>query len=147
LSIWQQSTLKADKNTPPYLDNITGFLIIRGRDWYVFAGAMNNYAILIIAVLFQRSDEFCVLFGGGDNNCFSAMSGAKIVTHDNAKEIYQYCGKSLHHSWTSRFLKFILSKILRRMLSRPVANAEALPLFMPHYRNSSKNWKSAGGKA
>jgi heat shock protein HtpX len=77
---------QADKNTRLTWIYIAGFLIFVVGIGYVFAGAMNNYAILIIAVLFSALMSFASYWWS--DKIVLAMSGAKVVTHDNAKEIY-----------------------------------------------------------
>jgi heat shock protein HtpX len=53
---------------------------------YVFAGAMDNSAILYGAVLFSIIMSFGSYWWS--DKIVLAMSGAKEVTHDNAREIY-----------------------------------------------------------
>ena len=77
---------QADKNTRLTWIYITGFLIFVIGVGYVFAGAMNNSAILVVAVLF--STLMSVASYWWSDKIVLAMSGAKEVTHENAKEIY-----------------------------------------------------------
>ncbi|MCX6762799.1 MAG: M48 family metalloprotease [Candidatus Moranbacteria bacterium] len=77
---------QADKNTRLTWIYILGFLIFVIGIGYVFAGAMNNYAILVIAVLFSVLMSFASYWWS--DKIVLAMSGAKAVTHENAKEIY-----------------------------------------------------------
>src|SRR3989339_302975 len=77
---------QADKNTRLTWIYITGFLIFVIGVGYVFAGAMNNSAILVAAVVF--STLISVASYWWSDKIVLAMSGAKEVTHDNAKEIY-----------------------------------------------------------
>lgn len=75
-----------DKNTRLTWLYITGFLVFVIAVGYVFAGAMGNSAILYGAVI------FAVLMSLGSywwsDKIVLAMSGAKEVTHGNAREIY-----------------------------------------------------------
>ncbi|MDP1845702.1 MAG: M48 family metallopeptidase [Candidatus Moranbacteria bacterium] len=77
---------QADKNTRLTWIYITGFLIFVIGIGYVFAGAMNNSIILIVAVLFSAVMSFASYWWS--DKIVLAMSGAKSVTHENAKEIY-----------------------------------------------------------
>lgn len=77
---------QADKNTRLTWIYILGFLIFVIGVGYVFAGAMNNYAILVIAVLFSVFMSFASYWWS--DKIVLAMSGAKEVTHENAKEIF-----------------------------------------------------------
>jgi len=77
---------QADKNTRLTWVYITGFLIFVIGVGYVFAGAMNNFAILVVAVIFSVLMSF-VSYWWSDKIVL-AMSGAKEVTHENAREIY-----------------------------------------------------------
>jgi heat shock protein HtpX len=77
---------QADKNTRLTWIYITGFLIFVIGVGYAFAGAMNNYAILIAAVIFSVLMSFASYWWS--DKIVLAMSGAKEVTHDNAKEIF-----------------------------------------------------------
>ncbi|MFH0929920.1 MAG: zinc metalloprotease HtpX [Candidatus Moraniibacteriota bacterium] len=77
---------QADKNTHLTWLYIAGFLIFVIGIGYVFAGAMHNYAILVIAVIFSVLMSFASYWWS--DKIVLAMSGAKAVTHENAKEIY-----------------------------------------------------------
>jgi heat shock protein HtpX len=77
---------QADKNTRLTWVYITGFLIFVIGVGYVFAGAMNNSLILYVAVAFSVVMSF-VSYWWSDKIVLT-MSGAKEVTHDNAREIY-----------------------------------------------------------
>lgn len=77
---------QADKNTRLTWIYITGFLVFVVGVGYVFAGAMNNSAILVIAVLFSVLMSF-VSYWWSDKIVL-AMSGAKEITRENAREIY-----------------------------------------------------------
>ena len=77
---------QADKNIRLTWIYITGFLIFVIAVGYVFAGAMNNSAILVIAVIF--STLMSVASYWWSDKIVLAMSGAKEITHENAREIY-----------------------------------------------------------
>lgn len=77
---------QADKNVRLTWIYILGFLVFVIGIGYVFAGAMDNYAILVIAVLFSVVMSFASYWWS--DKIVLAMSGAKEVTHENAKEIY-----------------------------------------------------------
>ncbi|MDP1833883.1 MAG: M48 family metallopeptidase [Candidatus Moranbacteria bacterium] len=77
---------QADKNTRLTWLYITGFLVFVIGVGYVFAGAMRNSLILYIAVAFSIGMSF-VSYWWSDKIVL-AMSNAKEVTHDNAREIY-----------------------------------------------------------
>jgi heat shock protein HtpX len=77
---------QADKNARLTWIYILGFLIFIIGIGYVFAGAMNNYMILVIAVIFSVVMSFASYWWS--DKIVLAMSGAKAVTHENAKEIY-----------------------------------------------------------
>lgn len=77
---------QADKNTRLTWIYISGFLIFVVGVGYVFAGAMNNSTILVIAVVFSMLMSFASYWWS--DKMVLAMSGAKVVTHENAKEIY-----------------------------------------------------------
>ncbi|MDP1884466.1 MAG: M48 family metallopeptidase [Candidatus Moranbacteria bacterium] len=77
---------QADKNTRLTWLYITGFLVFVMGVGYVFAGAMRNSLILYIAVAFSIGMSF-VSYWWSDKIVL-AMSSAKEVTHDNAREIY-----------------------------------------------------------
>lgn len=75
-----------DKNTRLTWIYMAGFLVFVIGVGYVFAGAMRSSAILYGAVIFS------VLMSVGSywfsDRIVLGMSGAKEVTHDNAREIY-----------------------------------------------------------
>jgi len=77
---------QADKNTRLTWFYITGFLIFVIGVGYVFAQAMNNSVILVVAVIFSTLMSFASYWWS--DKIVLAMSGAKEVTHENAKEIY-----------------------------------------------------------
>lgn len=77
---------QADKNTRLTWIYITGFLIFVMGVGYVFAGAMNNSAILYGAVIFSIVMSF-VSYWWSDKIVLG-MSGAKELNHDNNREIY-----------------------------------------------------------
>lgn len=77
---------QADKNTRLTWIYISGFLVFVITVGYVFAGAMDNSAILYIAVIFSVLMSF-VSYWWSDKIVL-AMSGAKEVTHENGREIY-----------------------------------------------------------
>lgn len=77
---------QADKNIRLTWLYITGFLVFVIGVGYVFAEAMNNSAILVIAVIF--STLMSVASYWWSDKIVLAMTGAKEVTHENAKEIY-----------------------------------------------------------
>jgi heat shock protein HtpX len=77
---------QADKNTRLTWVYITGFLVFVILVGYVFAGAMGNSLILYIAVIFSIVMSFASYWWS--DKIVLAMSGAKEVTHENAKEIY-----------------------------------------------------------
>ncbi len=77
---------QADKNVRLTWLYITGFLIFVVGVGYIFAGAMNNSAILVIAVIFSVLMSF-VSYWWSDKIVL-ALAGAKVVTHENAREIY-----------------------------------------------------------
>lgn len=77
---------QADKNVRLTWLYITGFLLFVIAVGYVFAGAMNNSAILVVAVFFSVIMSFASYWWS--DKIVLAMSGAKAVTHENAKEIY-----------------------------------------------------------
>ena len=77
---------QADKNTRLTWIYITGFLVFVIGVGYVFAGAMNNSAILVIAVIFSVVMSFASYWWS--DKMVLAMSGAKEVTRENAREIY-----------------------------------------------------------
>jgi len=65
---------------------ITGFLVFVIGVGYVFAGAMGNSAILYGAVIFAILMSFGSYWWS--DKIVLAMSDAKEVTHDNARELY-----------------------------------------------------------
>ncbi len=75
-----------DKNMRLTWIYITGFLTFVILAGYVFATAMNNSFILYIAVIFSVMMSFGSYWWS--DKIVLAMSGAKEVTHDNAREIY-----------------------------------------------------------
>lgn len=77
---------QADKNTRLTWVYITGFLVFVIGAGYVFAGAMGNSAILYGCVIFSIVMSFGSYWWS--DKIVLAMSGAKLVTHDNAREIY-----------------------------------------------------------
>ena len=77
---------QADKNTRLTWVYITGFLVFVILVGYVFAGAMGNSGILYIAVAFSVIMSFASYWWS--DKIVLAMSGAKPVTHENAREIY-----------------------------------------------------------
>jgi len=77
---------QASKNTKLTWLYITGFLVFVIGVGYVFAGAMGNSAILYGAVIFAILMSFGSYWWS--DKIVLAMSGAKEVTHDNARELY-----------------------------------------------------------
>jgi heat shock protein HtpX len=77
---------QADKNIRLTWLYIAGFLIFVIGVGYVFAAAMNNSVILIGAVAFSVLMSFASYWWS--DKIVLAMTGAKEVTHRNAKEIY-----------------------------------------------------------
>lgn len=77
---------QADKNTRLTWVYIAGFLVFVIAVGYIFAGAMGNSAILYGAVIFSIVMSFGSYWWS--DKIVLAMSGAKLVTHDNGKEIY-----------------------------------------------------------
>lgn len=77
---------QADKNIRLTWLYITGFLIFVIVVGYIFAQAMNNSAILVIAVVFSALMSFASYWWS--DKIVLAMSGAKEATHENAREIY-----------------------------------------------------------
>jgi len=77
---------QADKNTRLTWIYITGFLVFVIGVGYVFAGAMGNSAILYGCVIFSILMSFGSYWWS--DKIVLAMSSAKPVTHDNAREIY-----------------------------------------------------------
>jgi len=77
---------QADKNTKLTWLYITGFLVFVIGVGYVFAGAMGNSTILYGAVIFAVLMSFGSYWWS--DKIVLAMSSAKPVTHDNARELY-----------------------------------------------------------
>jgi heat shock protein HtpX len=77
---------QADKNVRLTWVYITGFLVFIIAVGYVFASAMDNSTILIVAVLFSALMSFASYWWS--DKIVLAMSGAKEVSHENAREIY-----------------------------------------------------------
>lgn len=77
---------QSDKNTKLTWIYISGFLVFVIGVGYVFAGAMGNSAILYGAVIFAILMSFGSYWWS--DKIVLAMSGAKEVTHDNARELY-----------------------------------------------------------
>ena len=77
---------QADKNTRLTWVYITGFLVFVIGVGYVFAGAMNNSAILYGCVIFSVIMSFGSYWWS--DKIVLAMSKAKEITHDEGREIY-----------------------------------------------------------
>ncbi|MFA4817858.1 MAG: M48 family metallopeptidase [Parcubacteria group bacterium] len=77
---------QADKNTRLTWIYISGFLVFVIGVGYIFAGAMGNSAILYDAVIFSVIMSFGSYWWS--DKIVLAMSGAKLVTHENGREIY-----------------------------------------------------------
>lgn len=77
---------QADKNIRLTWLYILGFLLFVIGVGYVFAGAMGNSVILVVAVVFSVAMSFASYWWS--DKIVLAMSGAKEVTHENAKEIF-----------------------------------------------------------
>lgn len=77
---------QADRNTRLTWMYITGFLVFVIGVGYVFAGAMGNSWILYGAVAFSVIMSFGSYWWS--DKIVLSMSGAKEVTHDNARELY-----------------------------------------------------------
>ncbi|MFA6383374.1 MAG: M48 family metallopeptidase [Parcubacteria group bacterium] len=77
---------QADKNTRLTWVYITGFLVFVIGIGYIFAGAMDNSVILYIAVIFSVLMSFGSYWWS--DKIVLAMSQAKVVTHENGREIY-----------------------------------------------------------
>lgn len=77
---------QADKNARLTWIYIFGFLVFVIGVGYVFAGAMNNSGILVGAVIFSTLMSFASYWWS--DKIVLAMSGAKAVTHENAREVY-----------------------------------------------------------
>src|SRR5665647_839398 len=77
---------QADKNTRLTWVYITGFLVFVIGVGYVFAGAMNNSAILYGAIIFSIVMSFGSYWWS--DKIVLAMSKAKEINHDNNREIF-----------------------------------------------------------
>lgn len=77
---------QADKNTRLTWIYISGFLVFVIGVGYVFAGAMNNSAILYGCVIFSIIMSFGSYWWS--DKIVLAMSKAKEITHDEGREIY-----------------------------------------------------------
>lgn len=77
---------EADKNTRMTWIYIAGFLIFVIGIGYAFAQMMGNSAILYFAVIFSTIMSFGSYWWS--DRIVLAMSDAKEVTHDNARELY-----------------------------------------------------------
>ncbi|HRY27978.1 MAG TPA: M48 family metallopeptidase [Candidatus Moranbacteria bacterium] len=77
---------QADKNTRLTWVYITGFLVFVIGVGYVFAGAMQNSAILYGCVIFSIIMSFGSYWWS--DKIVLAMSKAKEITHDQGREIY-----------------------------------------------------------
>ncbi|PJA88350.1 MAG: zinc metalloprotease HtpX [Candidatus Moranbacteria bacterium CG_4_9_14_3_um_filter_36_9] len=77
---------QVDKNTRLTWLYITGFLVFVIGVGYVFAGAMNNSFILYGAVIFSLVMSFGSYWWS--DKIVLAMSGAKLITHEDGREIY-----------------------------------------------------------
>ncbi|HPN96699.1 MAG TPA: M48 family metallopeptidase [Candidatus Moranbacteria bacterium] len=77
---------QSDKNTRLTWLYITGFLVFVILVGYVFAGAMNNSAILYGAVIFSVVMSFGSYWWS--DKIVLAMSGAKEISHENGREVY-----------------------------------------------------------
>jgi heat shock protein HtpX len=77
---------QADKNTHLTWIYIAGFLVFIVGIGYIFASAMDNYTILVVAVLFSSLMSFASYWWS--DKMVLAMSGAKKVSRENAREIY-----------------------------------------------------------
>jgi len=77
---------QSDKNIRLTWLYITGFLIFVIAVGYVFAGATGNSGVLYFAVIFSIIMSFGSYWWS--DKIVLSMSGAKEVTHDNAREIY-----------------------------------------------------------
>lgn len=75
-----------DKNTRLTWIYITGFLVFVTSVGYVFAQAMHSSAILYVAVIFSVLMSFGSYWWS--DKIVLGMSGAKEVTRENAREIY-----------------------------------------------------------
>jgi heat shock protein HtpX len=77
---------QADKNVRLTWIYITGFLVFVIGVGYVFSAALNDSSILFIAVIFSVLMSFGSYWWS--DKIVLAMSRAKEVTHENAREIY-----------------------------------------------------------
>ena len=77
---------QADKNTRLTWVYITGFLIFVIGVGYIFAGAMNNSAILYGCVIFSILMSFSSYWWS--DKIVLAMSKAKEINHDNNRELF-----------------------------------------------------------
>lgn len=77
---------QADKNTRLTWVYIAGFLVFVIGVGYVFAGAMNNSAILYGCVIFSVLMSFGSYWWS--DKIVLAMSRAKEITHDNNRELF-----------------------------------------------------------
>ncbi len=77
---------QADKNTRLTWVYITGFLVFVIGVGYVFAGAMNNSAVLYFAVIFSVLMSFGSYWWS--DRIVLAMSKAKEINHDNNRELF-----------------------------------------------------------
>lgn len=77
---------QADKNVRLTWIYIAGFLIFVIGIGYVFSAAMNNSAILVVAVIFSVVMSFASYWWS--DKIVLSMSGAKVVSRENAREIY-----------------------------------------------------------
>jgi heat shock protein HtpX len=77
---------QADKNVRLTWVYILGFLVFVIGIGYIFAAAMNNSAILAIAVIFSVAMSFTSYWWS--DKIVLAMSGAREVTHEDGREIY-----------------------------------------------------------
>ncbi|HPN55036.1 MAG TPA: M48 family metallopeptidase [Candidatus Moranbacteria bacterium] len=77
---------QADRNTRLTWVYITGFLVFVIGVGYIFAGAMNNSAILYGCVIFSILMSFGSYWWS--DKIVLAMSGAKEITHDQGREIF-----------------------------------------------------------
>jgi heat shock protein HtpX len=77
---------QADRNVRLTWVYITGFLVFVIGVGYVFAGAMQNSAILYGAVIFSIIMSFSSYWWS--DKIVLAMSGAKELNHENNREIY-----------------------------------------------------------
>lgn len=77
---------QADKNTRLTWVYISGFLVFVIAVGYIFAGAMESSVILYVAVAFSIVMSFASYWWS--DKIVLAMSGAKLVTHENNRELY-----------------------------------------------------------